>query len=50
MLNNMLSSTNIAGVILRIDVINNINKFNLATVFTSIKRLSKKKPGQVTFF
>jgi len=35
--------------ILRIDVINNINKFNLATVFASIKCLFKKKSGQVGF-
>ena len=34
--------------ILRNDVIDNINKFNLATVFVSIKCLYKN-PGQVGF-
>ena len=43
--------------ILRNDVIDNINKFNLATVFASIKCLKKNKnrtsrilSGQVTIF
>jgi hypothetical protein len=35
--------------ILRIDAIDNINKFKLATVFASIKCLFKKNPGQVGF-
>jgi hypothetical protein len=35
--------------ILRNDVIDNINKFNLATVFECIKCFYKKT-GQVTFF